>query len=189
MINPKLKPLVKMELEKLNKAGIIFLIRHSEWLSNLFIVKKKSGEIHVCVDFRDLKKSRIKYNYPVPNMEMFVSQVTGLTLMSMLDGFSSYNQVLVAEEDRPKNTYITPQEAYSYVCMPFGFNNPGETFQRAMDHAFKYLIGKFIIHYQDDLTIHSKLREECIKHLREVFECCRLYEIYLNPKKCLFVIL
>jgi hypothetical protein len=36
-------------------------------------------------------------------MEMLLQQVTGSTLMSMLDGFSGYNQVLVAEEDRSKN--------------------------------------------------------------------------------------
>jgi hypothetical protein len=63
-----------------------------------------------------------------------------------------------------------------------------QTFQRAMDHAFKYLIGNFMADYQDDLTIHSKIREEHIKHLREVFEHCRLYGISLNPKKCIFVV-
>jgi hypothetical protein len=120
MINPKLKPLVKMELEKLKKAGIIFSIRHSEWLSNPIIVRKKSGEIHLCVDFRDLNKESIKDNYPLPNMEMLLQQVTGSSLMSMLDGFSGYNQVLVAEEDRPKIDFITPWETYAYVSCLLG---------------------------------------------------------------------
>jgi hypothetical protein len=43
MINPKIKPLVKIELEKLKKVGIIFSIRHSEWLSNPVVVRKKNG--------------------------------------------------------------------------------------------------------------------------------------------------
>jgi hypothetical protein len=54
IINPKIKPLVKIELEKLKKAGIIFSIRHSEWISNPVVVRNKSGEIFLCVDFRDL---------------------------------------------------------------------------------------------------------------------------------------
>jgi hypothetical protein len=57
-----------------------------------------------------------------------------------------------------------------------------------MDHAFKDFIGNYMVDYQDDLTIHSNIREEHIKHLREVFEHCRLYGISLNPKKCLFVV-
>jgi hypothetical protein len=77
------------------------------------------------------------------------------------------------------------------ICLcsiPFGLKNAGATFQRAMDHAFKDLIGKFMEDYQDDLTVHSKLRERHIKHLRQVFERCRMYGISLNPKKCLFSI-
>jgi hypothetical protein len=45
MINPKIKPLVKIELEKLKKDGIIFSIRHLEWLSNIVVVRNKNGEI------------------------------------------------------------------------------------------------------------------------------------------------
>jgi hypothetical protein len=33
----------------------------------------------------------------------------------MLDGFLGYNQVLVAEEDRLKTTFITPWETYAYI--------------------------------------------------------------------------
>jgi hypothetical protein len=44
----------------------------------------------------------LKDNYPLPNMEMLLQQVTGSAVMSMLDGFSGYNQVLVADEDRHK---------------------------------------------------------------------------------------
>jgi hypothetical protein len=32
MMNPKLKPLIKVELEKLKKVGIIYPIRHSDWI-------------------------------------------------------------------------------------------------------------------------------------------------------------
>jgi hypothetical protein len=154
IMNPKLKPLVKVELEKLKKVGIIYPIRHSDWLSNPVIVRKKTGEIQMCVDFRDLNKSSVKDNYPLPNMEFLLQQVTGSACMSMLDGFSGYNQVLVVEEDREKTTFITPWETYAYARMPFGLKNAGATFQRAMDHAFEGLIGKFMVDYQDDLTVH-----------------------------------
>ena len=40
--------------------------------------------------------------------------------------------------------------------MPFGLSNVGATFQRAMDYAFRGLIGKMIEIYQDDLTVFSK---------------------------------
>jgi hypothetical protein len=152
------------------------------------IVRKKTGEIRMCVDFKDLNKVSIKYNFPLPNMEFLLHQVTESTCMSMLDGFSGYNQVLVAEEDREQNTFITPWEIYAYARIRFGLKNVGATFQMAMDHAFSGLIGKFMADYKHDLTMNSKTRGDHIHHLRKVFEICRLYGVSLNPKKCLFVV-
>jgi hypothetical protein len=186
-MNPKLKPLVKVELEKLKKAGIIYPIRHSNWISNPVIVRKATGEIRICVDSKDLNKSSVKDNYPLTNMEILLQQVTGSTCMSILDGFLGYNQVLVFEEDRAKTTFITPWETYAYARMPFGLKNAGDTFHRDMDHDFEGLIGNFMVDYQDDLIVHSKMSDH-IHHLRKVFDRCRLYGVYLNPKKCLFVV-
>jgi hypothetical protein len=72
--------------------------------------------------------------------------------------------------------------------MPFGLKNVGATFQRVMDHAFSGLIGNFMVDYQDELTVHSNKREDHIHHLRKVFEICRLYDVSLNPRKCLFIV-
>jgi hypothetical protein len=77
------------------------------------VVRKKIGDIHLCVDFRDLNKVSIKDSYPLPNMEMFLQQFIGFALMLMLYGFSGYKQVIVAEEDRPKTTFVT-----TWGCMP-----------------------------------------------------------------------
>jgi hypothetical protein len=96
--------------------------------------------------------------------------------------------VLVAEEDRSKTTFITPWETYAYARMPFGLKNNGANFHRDMDHDSKDMIGKFMADYQDDLTIHSKIREKHIHHLSKVFQRCRLYGISLNLKKCLLVV-
>jgi hypothetical protein len=173
MMNTKLKPMVKVELEKLKKDGIIYPIRHFGWLSNPMIVRKNIGEIWMCIYLRDLNKESIKDNYPLPNMEFLLQQVTGSTCISMLDDFSGYNKVLVTEEEKVKTTFITPWETYTYARMPFGLKNAGDTFHRAMDHAFEGLIGKFMVDYQDDLTIHSKTRSDHIHHLRKVFDRCR----------------
>jgi ribonuclease HI len=51
-MHPKLEPTVKKELNKLLTAKIIFPVRHTQWVSNLVPVRKKSGEIRLCVDFQ-----------------------------------------------------------------------------------------------------------------------------------------
>ena len=68
-INPNLESQIKFELNKLLKAKIIFPVRHSRWVSNLVPVRKKNGDIQICIDFRNLNKACQKDNFALPPME------------------------------------------------------------------------------------------------------------------------
>ena len=92
------------------------------------------------MDFRNLIRALDKDNCPVPPMEQILQMVLGSKLFSLLDGFSGYNQVLVAEEDRLKTMFRTRWGTFAYRRMPFGLINAGATFQRAMEIDFPSLI-------------------------------------------------
>jgi hypothetical protein len=95
--------------------------------------------------------------------------VTGAGMMSMLDGFSRYNQVFLKREDQLKMTFTTPWGTFIYLRILFGLMNIGGTFQIEMDFSFRGLIHKIIDIYQDDLTVISKERKEHISHLIIIF--------------------
>ena len=84
-------PLIEKEIKKLLATKIIVPLRYSKWVANLVVVRKKSGEIRLCVDFRNLNKCSKKDNYPLPKMEHLLQKVSKAKVMSFLDGFSGYN--------------------------------------------------------------------------------------------------
>ena len=118
-MHPSLKPLVKKELNKLLAAKIIFPVQHTTWVANLVPVRKKWGDIRICIDFRNLNRATLKENYPVLAMEQILQCVSGSTMLSLLDGFFGYNQVLVAKEDCLKTTFRNKWGTYAYDKMPF----------------------------------------------------------------------
>ena len=67
-INPTLLSFIEKEVKKLLDAKIIVPLRYSTWVANLVPVRKKNGEIRLCVYFRNLNISSLKYNYPVPKI-------------------------------------------------------------------------------------------------------------------------
>ncbi|GLJ23907.1 hypothetical protein SUGI_0454270 [Cryptomeria japonica] len=171
-VNALIEPLIFKEVQKLLSTKIIFLVRHSTWVANLVPVRKKNGEIQLCVNFRNLNKASEKDNYPLPSLDKVLQIANGSQMMSFLDGYSGYNQVLVNYEDRMKTTFTMKWGTYAYKRMPFGLINAGATFQRVMDMDFKELIGKCIIIYMNDLMIFSKVREDHPDHLQKVLERC-----------------
>lgn len=85
-------------------------------------VRKKNGDIRLCIDFRNLNKTLQKDNYPVPSMEHILPVpsmehilqcVFGSEMLSLLDGFSGYNQVLVSNGDQLKTTFNTNWGTYA----------------------------------------------------------------------------
>ena len=68
-INPTVAPKMQEELMKLRDARTIKPIRHSSWVSNLVLVRKKNGDIRLCVDFRNMNIASLKDNYGLRNME------------------------------------------------------------------------------------------------------------------------
>ena len=132
-------------MKKLLDAKIIVPLRYSSWVANLVPVRKKNGEIRLCVDFRNLNRSSLKDNYPLPKIEQILQKVVGAQRISMVDGFSGYNQIAMHPDDKEKTAFTTPWGAFMYDKMPFGLMNVGATFQRAMDIAFVGEKDKFVV--------------------------------------------
>ena len=181
-----LLPLIEKEIKKLMAAKIIVPLRYSKWVANLVGVRKKSGEIRLYVDFRNLNKCSKKDNYPLPKMEHLLQKFSGGKVMSFLDGFSCYNQIAIHPDDQEKTTFTTPWGTFMYSKMPFGLMNVGATFHRAMNIAFVGEKDKFFLIYLDDITIYSNSHHDHLQHLKRVFLKCRRFGILVNPKKSQF---
>lgn len=186
MVNSTLLLLIEKEVKKLYDGTLIVPLICYNLVSNLVPMRKKTREIRLCVDFKNLKKTSLKDKYPLPKMDHLLQMVFGLSRMSLLDGFSGYHQVMGHSHNQQKTTFTTAWGTFMYVKMPFGLMNVGVTFQMEMDLAFAHEIDRFIIIYLDDIIVFLKSEEEPLQYRRRFFEKCRKYGISLNPKKTLF---
>lgn len=80
---------------------------------------------------------------------MLVDSVAVFEYLTMLDGYSGYNQIFIADEDVLKTTFRCPGAlgAYEWVVMPFGLKNAMETYQRVMNFIFHDYIKMFMNTY------------------------------------------
>ena len=125
---------VKDHLDKLLRAGVIVPSYGND--SPIVLVRKKSGALRMCVDYRALNAKTVKDAYALPRIVESMNAMAGAKWFSTLDLQSAYKQVEMATEDQRKTAFTTPFVLYEFTRMPFGLCNSPATVQRLMQTAF-----------------------------------------------------
>jgi len=94
----------------------------SPWNSPAILVPKKSTEgrpkYRFCVDYRALKKVTQFDTHPLPVFEETVSNLHGTQYFSVLDCYTGFWQVKLAEEDKMKTAFSVPSGHYHFLRLP-----------------------------------------------------------------------
>ena len=90
---------MKKEIEKLLKAKFIIPTKYVQWLENTVLVMMKNGKFRICVEFRDLNAATPKDMYVMSIIDMLVDSTANNELLSFMDDFSGYNQILVVVDE------------------------------------------------------------------------------------------
>ncbi|XP_038688375.1 uncharacterized protein LOC119987518 [Tripterygium wilfordii] len=115
-----------------------------------------------------------------------VDATAGHELLSFMDAFSGYNQILMHPDDQEKTAFVTERGIFCYKVMPFGLKNAGATYQRLVNRMFAGLLGDTMEVYIDDMLVKSLVAEQHLHHLQQAFDLLIKYGMKLNPTKCSF---
>ena len=142
----------------------------SAWSSPIVMVRKKTGDVRVCIDYRKLNERTIKDAYPLPRIDMCLDCLASAKVFSTIDLQSAYMQLEVAEEDRHKTAFITKYGLFEYLVMLFGLCHAPSTFQRCVELIFRGIQWKYLLVYLDDIIVIASNFDEHLDRLEEVFK-------------------
>ncbi|KAG7674317.1 hypothetical protein KSW81_006118 [Nannochloris sp. 'desiccata'] len=150
----------------------------------ILFVRKKSGALRMCVDYRGLNRITKKNRCPLPRIDDLLDKLAGAKYFTSLDLKSAYHQIKIKEEDIEKTAFRTPFGHFEFVVLPFGLCNAPATFQTLMNNVFRDELHQFVLCYLDDIMIFSKSLQAHIQHVRHVFEKLRKNKLFVNKEKC-----
>ncbi len=185
----KMSPAELDELQKqLKQLLSLGLIRPSTspWGAPVLFVKKKNGEMRMCIDYRALNKVTVKNKHPLPRIDECLDRLQGSSYFTSLDLKSGYHQVRIHPNDVPKTAFNTRYGQYEFLVLPFGLTNAPPTFQSLMNSVLGDCLDKFALVYLDDILIYSNNEQEHKQHVKHVLGLLRKAKLIGNLKKCEF---
>jgi len=133
----------------------------SEYASPVVIVRKKNGNIRLCVDYRKLNKKIFKDRYPLPLIEEQLDKLQGSKIFRTIDLKDGFFHVPIEKKSCKYTAFIVPDGHYEFLRTPFGLCNSPAVFQRFINVVFRELIAKrIVLTYLDDLIILSCTEKE-----------------------------
>lgn len=177
---------VRGMIEEMLKAGII-RESVSDYASPIILVRKKDGNVRMCIDYRMLNSVTVKERYPMPIIEDEIARLSGQAWFITLDLMSGYYQVPISEQSKHVTAFVTPDGHYEFNRMPFGLANAPAVFQRMMNRVLGSARFDKATVYIDDLLVFGKSSEEALERLEEILKLLESANLKLNLSKCCFL--
>lgn len=155
-----------------------------EFASTTVVVRKKNGQVRLCIDYRRLNLQTIKDAYNLPKLEDTFSALNGSQWFSVLDLKSAYYQIEVEEADKLKMAFVCLLGFWEFNRMPQGVTNAPSTFQRLMERCMGDAHLKDAVVFLDNVIVFSL--EEHEDRLMRVQTRLKEFGLKLSPEKCAF---
>jgi len=82
---------IEKEVKKLIDVEFIREVKYPHWIANIIIVRKKNGQLHICVDFQDLNDACPKDDLPLLVTELMIDATNGHEALSFMDCTVGHN--------------------------------------------------------------------------------------------------
>ena len=173
-----IKPKLKTELDRLTDIGVLVPVDEpTDWVSNLVIAAKESGDLRLCLDPQQLNKALKRERYPLPVIDDVLPSLARAKVFTKIDAIDDESSRLM--------TFDTPYSRWKRL--PFGVSVASEIFQKRLNQALDRLDGLLTVH--DDMVIYGvgETDEEATadhnNKLQQFLQWCREQGVKLNKKK------
>ncbi len=152
----------------------------------IFFIKKKTNDLRLCVNYRELNAIIVKNRYSLSFINKTLDRIVDVKYFIKLDIIAAYNKLRIKKKNEWKTAFRTRYDMYEYKIVSFEFANASTTFQTYINVAFRKYFDVFAFAYIDDILIFFKTLKKHETHVRVVLERLLQYKLYVNIKKSEF---
>lgn len=170
-------------IEKLLSKQVISKCSSPYNAPSLIVAKKAPNTYRLCVSMVAVNKVTEPDNYPLPNIQDILHNLSGKKYFTQLDLTSAFHSLELEVNSRPCTAFSHRSQSYQFNRAVMGARNSPSSFQRCLDQVLQGLIGISAHAFLDDVLICSNELDEHLKDLDNVLERFDTYGLKVSIKK------
>lgn len=187
-MSPYMQLKINDELDRMIRLDVVEP-SSSPWASPIVCVKKKNGNVRLCLDSRRLNEVTVKESYPLPYISRILGRLHGTKYLSSIDLTDAFWQIPLDEESKIKTAFVVPSRGlYHFKRMPFGLCNAAQNLSKLMDSVLGYDLEPKVFVYLDDIVIATNDFEEHMEMLELVARRLKEANLTINLTKSKFCV-
>lgn len=182
-----LREQLKATLDEMEEQNVITKeCEHTEWASNLVIVKK-GNKLRICIDPKHLNRALKDVKYQLPTIEEVLAELADAKVFTILDAKHGFWQIELDKKSSRLTTFWTPFGKYRFNRLPFGLKPAMEIFQMKQNQIISGLKG--VVCIADDILVFGKGKnqqdatEDHNKNLEKLLIRLRKENLKINKEK------
>ena len=150
-------------------------------------MRKKTGEIWLCVDYWKLNSVVVRDAFPLPHIGEALQAVYNCQWFTSFDLVQGYLQMPVEEADIQKTAFRAGLSGlYEFTHMTFRFSNSGSSFCCLMEMCLGDQQFVTLLLYLDNICVLTTSIDKMLYHIVLVFKWLEKFNLKIKPKKCYF---
>ncbi|MBW0549301.1 hypothetical protein O181_089016, partial [Austropuccinia psidii MF-1] len=123
--SPKSRQTLEIHIKELLDLGVIGRFGHNEQveITTPVIVAWHNGKSRMVGDFRALDTYTFLDRYPIPTIQIDLTQISQAVFISTMDSLKRFHQNAVTPRARKYSRIIVHCGEYEYLMIPFGIKN------------------------------------------------------------------
>lgn len=179
--------MISTEIESLLDKAVLETAEHSEgeFLSNIFLRKKKSGKYRMILNLKELNQQVEYHHFKMETFEQALNIVVPGSKMASIDLMDAYYCVPVHDDFRKYLRFMWKGELYQFTCFPNGLASAPRKYTKIMKPVYATLReqGHSITGYIDDMLLLAETEQQLQSAIEAIIQLLEGLGFVINWNK------
>jgi hypothetical protein len=178
---------IRNEVDTMLNKGAIAYSQHEagQFVSNLFLVKKKNGKFRPVINLKSLNAFIEYSHFKMETLDVILGAVQRNDFFISVDLRDAYFSIPIFEGHRKFLKFQWQGQLYEFCSLPFGLSSAPRLFTKIMKPIFAHLrkMGIISFYYIDDSFIMAQLADDCHHFGQILIETLQSLGFFINFEK------